>query len=320
MSSLACKFTLAWISACALAAADFKAPALTWRTNEVVAFIGGANMVAAQESGHFETLLTLAFPDHHLRFRSLAWEADTVFAQPRDLNFPPLTDLLDRVGATTVFVEFGQAESFRGGEQVGSFKKAYAEFIKRISAPGRRVVLITPAPFENGRGLVPDLSARNEELALYVQAIRSLAAETELSLIDLFADFGEGGSEEYRLTENGLHRTPFGHGLAAYVMARQIGIEHLPGSAAHVNPQGEWSDPQLERLRQAIRHKNALWARYWRPMNWAFLAGDRTEQLSSRDHRDPSIRWFPKELEQFIPLIKEAEARIEAMARAAHSL
>ena len=50
-------------------------------------------------------------------------------------------------------------------------------------------------------------------------------------------------------------------------------------------------------------------------MNWAFLGGDRIEQPSSRDHRDPKVRWFPGELEQFGPLIEQAEAMIGELAK-----
>ena len=54
-----------------------------------------------------------------------------------------------------------------------------------------------------------------------------------------------------------------------------------------------------------------LWFHYWRPQNWAFLNGDRTEQQSSRDHRDPSIRWFPEEMKQWLPLVAAKETEIK---------
>ena len=44
------------------------------------------------------------------------------------------------------------------------------------------------------------------------------------------------------------------------------------------------------------------------------MAGDRTEQLSSRDHRDPKIRWFPAEMEQFVPLLQAADQKTDALA------
>ena len=70
----------------------------------------------------------------------------------------------------------------------------------------------------------------------------------------------------------------------------------------------------LEQLRKLIVAKNKLWFDYWRVQNWAFLAGDRTNQPSCRDHRDPSKRWFPAEREEFIPLIEAKEKEIDALA------
>src|SRR4029078_543617 len=49
---------------------------------------------------------------------------------------------------------------------------------------------------------------------------------------------------------------------------------------------------------------------YRRPQNWAFLAGDRVTQPSSHDYRDPSKRWFPGEMEQFLPMIAQAASEI----------
>ena len=67
-------------------------------------------------------------------------------------------------------------------------------------------------------------------------------------------------------------------------------------------------------MRQLIIAKNRLWFDYWRVQNWAFLAGDRTEQPSSRDHLDRTKRWFPAEREQFLPLIEKKEQEIWDLA------
>jgi hypothetical protein len=68
--------------------------------------------------------------------------------------------------------------------------------------------------------------------------------------------------------------------------------------------------PASPALASLVRRKNMLWFHYWRPQNWAFLHGDRTEQQSSRDHRDPSIRWFPEEMKQWLPLVAAQEQAI----------
>ena len=48
---------------------------------DVVVFVGGANMLHLQQAGYLETMLTRAFAAGRPRFRDLSWEADTVFRQ-----------------------------------------------------------------------------------------------------------------------------------------------------------------------------------------------------------------------------------------------
>ena len=74
------------------------------------------------------------------------------------------------------------------------------------------------------------------------------------------------------------------------------------------------NNPELHQLLDLIIAKNRLWFDYWRVQNWAFLAGDRTNQPSSRDHLDPAKRWFPEERERFLPLIEAKEREIDALA------
>ena len=101
--------------------------------------------------------------------------------------------------------------------------------------------------------------------------------------------------------------------LLALKLAAQMGC--LPGS---VGPNMTWSaaPKSLLGLCDAIVAKNRLWFPYTRPQNWAFLAGNRTNQPSSRDHRDPSKRWFPEEMEQWLPLIDAKEQEIWKLAAA----
>src|SRR5438045_981274 len=105
MRSAVAGFLLVWTS---------YAQSFSLRTNDVVAFLGGTDVVTAQQSGHLETLLTIDYPSLNLRFRNFGWEGDTVFAQPRDLGFPPLEEHLRRAGATAIVFEFGRAEALEG--------------------------------------------------------------------------------------------------------------------------------------------------------------------------------------------------------------
>jgi hypothetical protein len=97
------------------------------------------------------------------------------------------------------------------------------------------------------------------------------------------------------------------------IWASMIASDLLSTSAVRpITPSVDGQKPG--KLQELIVAKNKLWFDYWRPQNWAFLAGDRTAQPSSRDHVDPSKRWFPPEREAFLPLIEAKEKEIDALA------
>lgn len=272
----------------AFALLAFQAQAFTLRTNDVIAFLGGTDVVTAQQSGHLEALLTLHYCSLNLRFRNFGWEGDTVFAQPRDLGFPPLEQHVKNAGATVIVCEFGRAEVIEG-HTAAEFAKTYAKFLARFTNQTARILLVIPPPFERGGGLLPDLTKHNSLLADYDATIRRLG----FPVIDL--------SRLTDLTEDGLQITERGHATIAAEFARQLGVK-------------DQTSPAFEKVRQAVIAKNRLWFNYWRPQNWAFLGGDRISVPSSRDHRDPKVRWFPIEMEKYLPLISDKEAEIRRLA------
>lgn len=280
------------------------------QTNDVVAFIGGASTVAADQSGLLETVLTLAHPGYRLQFRSVAWEGDSVFAQPRELNFPPTPQVLRRVQATVALTHFGALESLDPTTTPEAFAKAYGQVIDEIRAVTPRLLLVIPPPFEPQSPPLPDYSAANASLERLAIAIRALAAERRLRVVDLHQAFLRHPPSS-RWTHDGREWNPTGHRAVVGAFAREFGF---PSLADQVESQSLWKQPETRELLAAVSYKNRLWFDFWRPMNWAFLAGDRTEQQASRDHRDRNIRWFPTELEQFNPLIADAEVRIQSLA------
>jgi lysophospholipase L1-like esterase len=288
---------------------------VAFRAGDVVAFVGGADVAAAQHTGHLEALLAAQFPELRLRFRNFGWEGDTVFGQPRDYGFPSLDTHLERAGASVIVVQFGRIEALRGPGALPSFAEAYGKLLDQLARRTSRLVLVTPPPFERGGGALPDLSARNHDLAEYAAAIRQHARQRHLPLVDLFAELGGAGHRGQVFTDNGLQLTPRGQALVARAFARQLGFGKMAELAGDPDANGVWPHATLEQVRRETVSKNWLWFNYWRPQNWAFLGGDRTNQPSSRDHRDPKIRWFPDEMEQFLPRIEQAESRVAEAAR-----
>lgn len=252
--------------------------------NEIFAVLGGTEAVAVVEDGTMEALLTTRFPGGHVKLRDLAWEADTVFRQDRPMNFGGLKQQLERCGATTVLMMFGRQECLEQGEAgLGAFRAALEKMVSVVAEVTPRIVLAEPPPFE---GL---LLARNVDLQKYVAVMKEVAKAHGA----LFAPW-QGGSQS-GLTRDGLN-------LAS------AGVTRTGQSVAALGG-GELSAPD-EKMRALVREKNTLWHRYWRPANWAFLHGDRTAQPSSREHEDPTRRWFPGELEKYRPLIEAKENEI----------
>jgi hypothetical protein len=286
-------------------------------TNDVVAWVGGSDVASATEGAHLASLVAMQFPQ--ARFRNFGWEGDTVFAQPRDVGFPALVEHLANAKVSIVLLQFGRGETLNGNRSIVSFRAACEQMGTNLSARGMRVGWITPAPFERGPDPLPDLTAKNASLAEHVRAISSLCAERGWLLIDAFADLsGRSSSERLnnetierrRLTTDGLQLSPPGHALFATAVMRRLGSTEVAARAGQPLPSGAWSNSTVEQVRQLAIEKDRLWVNYWRPHNWAFLGGDRTSQPSSRDHRDPKMRWFPDEMQRYLPMIAEKERQM----------
>ena len=289
---------------------------LELKRGDIVAFVGGADVAAAQNTGHLETLLAIQFPG--VRFRNFGGEGDTVFERPRMMGFPPLKEHLQRAKASVVILQFGRAEVLGGGRSARVFNDAYEKLLDDLAPLDVRFALVVPAPFENaGAAPLPDLSTRNRELAEHADTVRAIAQKRKLPVIDLFSEFGGIAHREPLLTRNGLQLTERGEALVANAFMRQLGFDDLAKRAGDPDENGGWPNAKFERVRRLVVAKNRLWFDYWRPHNWAFLGGDRVSQPSSRDHRDPKIRWFPEEMEKFVPLIQKAELEIDEAALAA---
>jgi hypothetical protein len=260
-----------------------------FKKDDVIAIVGGEDMVVASEYGYLETFLTRALPDYHLRFRNLAWEGDTVYEQHRDLNFPSWEEALDKIGATVVICQFGQMEALDGKEKLPEFLAAYEKLLARFSAGGKRRLVLIP----------PTDQFSIDRRQIYTNAVAELAKQVGARFV---AAPHSVLPDPPNLRSDMVHLNHGGQATLAQLFLRYT-----------VQPNAPYPE-DCEPLRQLVVAKNRLWFDYWRVENWAFLFGDRTNQPSSRDHRDPSKRWFPAEREEFIPLIEAKEKEIDVLA------
>lgn len=281
-------------------------PEARLQTNDVVALVGGGAWVAEQRDGYLETALRRTHPGYQLRVRNFAWEGDTVSTRPREVNYPSVPALLRRFGATVTFLQFGQSESYAGAAGLAGFRRDYQQLLEELAAVTPRLVLVTPLPFESKPPPGVDLGPRNGMLARYVDVIRALGREREVPVMDLFLRHETSGAPAW--TTDGRQLSDRGEAMAAWFLVQSVASA---AGAEAADPMGWFAAPPVAALRTGVRQKNQIWMNYVRPTNWAFLAGDRTEQLSSRDHRDHSVRWFPGEMEQFVPLLQQAERQLD---------
>lgn len=267
---------------------------------DVVVFVGQENFVRDQKAGELESILASKFAARNPRFRSMAWEADTVYEQWRDLNFGSWARQLETAGATMVVAQFGQMEALDGVKRLPEFVAAYHRLLDQFAGRTRRLVLVSPMPFEKPLAShAPDLTQRNSDVVAYANAVRDLARQRGAVFVDLVAPIALRKSAG-RLTEDGIHLTEVGLREVAGLIARQLGTE-------------ENLSASMEPLRQAIVEKNRLWFDCWRPANWSFAYGDRVAQPYGKAiNSEPSLTG---EFERHRPLIDAADARIHALAR-----
>lgn len=279
--------------------AGFKDGKFELGDDEVVVMVGQENLVREQKSGELEARLLTGLGAQGVKVRSMAWEGDTVYEQWRDLNFGSWANQLQTVGADVVVVQFGQTESFDGVGRIAEFKSAYHKFLDEVGTVTKKVVLISPMPFEKvSDGNLPDLVKRNADVAAYAKAVGEVAAQRGAVLVDLMSampkDGGDGG-----LTDNGWHLNARGLTVVAEKIAEELGATSSSGD--------------LAKLKAAIVEKNRLWFDCWRPANWSFVYGDRvTQRFGKSGGNEPSLR---EAFEEHKPMIAKWDARIAGLIK-----
>ncbi|MBX3436275.1 MAG: hypothetical protein KF861_02210, partial [Planctomycetaceae bacterium] len=274
--------------------------------------LGGTLIEREQQFGYWETLLTAVHAGEQITFRNLGWSGDTVWGESRGLFEPHLgyERLLEQVrdvNPTIVLIAYGNNEAFDGEQRRDAFVAQYARLLDDIQSVDRRLVLILPlemeaAAFPAGPAADdPIVTAYNREVARYADAIRNLAGDRRLPVIDLRPkQQASQAAGDPPLTFNGLHLTDAGYRQTARWLVEQT------SPAASVSDFDFDTVPAAE-LRSAILAKNELFFHRWRPQNFTYLFGFRKYEQGQN----------AVEIPQFDPLIEDAEKHIDALAAAA---
>ncbi len=260
----------------------------TFRDGDRVIWLGGTLIEREQESGYWETALTVRNRDRRVTFRNLGWSGDTVWGESRNgfdespKGFEQLVTLATELKPTVLVICYGQNESFAGEAGLTRFRSGLNQLLDALAPTKGRVVLLTPTPFEN-----PGDVARNALLGPYAQVVREVAGTRRAGLVDLFTRLT---TERFNppITDNGLHPTPDGY--------RRLSSQ-LWGPAS--------SNSSAEILRAKIVAKNRLFFHRWRPQNETYLFGFRKHEQGKN----------AVEVAAFDPLVASAEADIQKLLK-----
>jgi putative heme-binding domain-containing protein len=301
--------------------APAKTTAFRLQPNDTVALAGGSNIERTRFNGFLQALIIGAQLELSVRVRNFGWEGDTVFEPWRDhgnvqnlderrqqaeLRIQRETgstswrqqrdwrEQLAAAGATVVIAQFGQMEALGGAAKLPAFVREYEKLLVEFAEGGRRLVLVSPLPFEKTASPpAPDLTAHNGDVQAYADAIRGLAAKFAAPFVDL----GRLPRQSSPLTDNGFQLNEPGHRIVAAQIAAALGLTRNPAV-------------DTAAVRDAVLAMERVWFDQWRPMNWAFLTGDRTNVPYSKDWRDNTKRIFPEEMKEFVPLLRQADENI----------
>lgn len=283
---------------------------LDLRDGDRVVFVGGTFIERMQQFGYLETLLTVAHPHKHVTFRNLGWSGDTVWGESRAL-FGTQADGYDRLvkdvkeaKPSVLVICYGANEAHAGEAGLRPFVDGLNHLLDDLSVTKARVVLLSPYASAAGPPGSPDPTAYNAKLKLYCRAIEQTAAKRNAQYVSLFDMLDAIPNSATHLdarpaTDNGMHLTRDGYRMAAFEMAKRLGV---------AAPKLDFAAPDEQRakLQAAIDLKNELYFHRYRPQNETYLFLFRKHEQGNN----------AVEIPQFDPLVEQQEEVISELVQA----
>jgi len=210
-------------------------PPFELQDGDRVVFLGNTFVERAIDYGHIESALTRYWPDRNIAFRNLGWSGDDSrgrarrFFGPVEDGFNHLETQVEGLNPTVIFVVYGAMESYAGREGLPDFENNMDVLLDTLEKSRARIVLLSTIPQENMGPPLPDPQKNNQNLKLYSESIRSLAAKRNHWFIDLYS-YMETAMEESdaALTDNGLHLNDDGYRHAAGGILAGMGLGATP--------------------------------------------------------------------------------------------
>ena len=231
--------------------------------------------------GHFETEMHLRYPDSLLYIRNMCDGGNTPgfrphSGRPSPWAFPGAekyqTELarnsdsqgmyetpdewITRHKADIIIAFFGFNESFQGKEGLENYKAELDAFIKHTLSQkynGRtppQLALVSPIAFEDlsDKYDLPNGKKENENLALYTEAMKQIAASNNVLFLDAFSPSGKWFESTDELTIDGSQLNEAGYKKFSVLLANGVFGETPAKASAH-----------RELVHAAVKEKNWMW-------------------------------------------------------------
>jgi len=280
---------------------------------ERIVFIGNGLAERDVYYSRLETELHLRFPKKNLVVRNMGRPGDTPGFRPHPARvsqwafpgaaqfhpeldshfgkgfFPTPDQWLTHLKADTLVAFFGYNESFDGPSRVDNFEAELDAWVVHtlskayngVAAP--RVVLVAPIAFENlsARRDLPDGTKENANLALYSEAVRSVAKKHGLTFVDFFtatrARYARKGLAP--LTINGFAPTETGYEELAKILAD--GAFGKTSRASKASP---------ELVHAAVKEKDYFWNNDYNLVNGVHTHGQRYDPFGPQNYPDEILK------------------------------
>ncbi len=273
-------------------------PTLQLKKNAHIIFVGNNLGSRMFNYGQFETELQLRYPDSMLYIRNMCDGGNTPgfrphSARPNPWAFPGAekfqTELatsgetegfnetpdqwITRHKADIIIAFFGFNESFQGKAGLDNYKAELDAFIKHtlqqkyngVSAP--QLAIVSPIAFEDlsKTADLPDGKKENENLSLYTEAMKTVAAANNVRFIDIYTPTKKWFENETApLTIDGSQLSESGYAKLAPVLADAVFGKHEAKAEEH-----------RALVHAAVTEKNWMWHNDFKIPNGVHVYGRR---------------------------------------------
>lgn len=218
---------------------------MAFRKNERIVFLGDS--ITHEGSYLYDILLfeVLRHPDIPLRFINAGFSGDSAAGGLQRLQ----SDVLNS-NPTCVFILFGMNDvgrhlytgktdsavmKARDGA-LENYRRNMTAIVERLLAAGRRVVLITPTPYDEYNSM-PDTNctgANEQGLAECARMIRNLAEDKKIGMVDFHAELTAilRNHPSISFTRDRVHPLPPGHLVMAAIFLKKTGETPLTASVS----------------------------------------------------------------------------------------